>query len=454
MKCRVLSVILLLVALVWPCAFAEGGFSSNPDAIEKAAQSVLMLEVFDADDNLIGTGSGFVAFNNRTIVTNYHVIDGADWVRANSDLGYQYMVTKVLVADEEKDIAICSFMSPTDLMPLELNTDGQQKRAESIVAIGSPIGITNTVSLGNISALYKDTGVSWIQFTAPISSGSSGGALFDDNGKVIGVTSASYIDTQNLNLAIHASEVELLYQDWDGRELPFEEYLAMISVTLSPEPTSTPAPTPAPTATPVPIAIPNANNYELLLEGATGEVVRRLQQALIDLGYLEGEADGILGPKTSEAIELFNEQNGLMAVGVALEETQQLLFDGQPRRYQEPEVTLKFIDGAKIETVRLDGNVLKMRFQVTNLGKKKVIKTFELCVYARDARGRKVFDDQKYYQTTQRMVNPGDSCISNYFTLPNGDSIYTVFCGISKIEYNDGTIVSIPKIDFARWIVG
>ena len=61
----------LLVFLMVMCSFvqAEGGFRSDPDAIEVAAQSVLMLEVYDANDDLIATGSGFVAFNNRTIVT-------------------------------------------------------------------------------------------------------------------------------------------------------------------------------------------------------------------------------------------------------------------------------------------------------------------------------------------------------------------------------------------------
>ena len=116
MKKRILSILLFIIIIVqFIPAYAEVGFSSNPDAIEQAAKSVLMLQVFDADNEMIATGSGFVAFNNRTIITNHHVIEDADWMLAISDDGYQYMVTKVLVADEEKDIAICSFMSPTDL---------------------------------------------------------------------------------------------------------------------------------------------------------------------------------------------------------------------------------------------------------------------------------------------------------------------------------------------------
>ena len=93
---RFAAAILTLCLLLPTCALAETGFSSDPDAIERAAKSVLMLEVYDADNELLATGSGFVAFDNRTLVTNYHVIEDADWMVANSDDGYEYMVTKVL----------------------------------------------------------------------------------------------------------------------------------------------------------------------------------------------------------------------------------------------------------------------------------------------------------------------------------------------------------------------
>ena len=100
----VMSFILLCSIQV---ALAEEGFSENPEAINEAAKSVLMLEVFDKENELIATGSGFVCFNNRTLVTNYHVIEGADMIIANSDEGYQYIVFDVLIADKQKDIAVC-----------------------------------------------------------------------------------------------------------------------------------------------------------------------------------------------------------------------------------------------------------------------------------------------------------------------------------------------------------
>ena len=225
---RMLSLTIVVILLLMPALAFAAGFSADPDAIGRAAKSVLMLEVYDADGELLATGSGFVAFNNRTLVTNYHVIEDAAWMIANSDDGDQYQVSKLLIADADKDIAICEFARPTDLAPLTLNIDGELKRAQNVVAIGNPlgtiVGTTNTVSIGNISALYRDDVEQWIQFTAPISSGSSGGALFDDQGRVIGMTSAYLIDAQNMNLAIHISEVTDLYAQASEAAAPFEEY--------------------------------------------------------------------------------------------------------------------------------------------------------------------------------------------------------------------------------------
>lgn len=240
MKKHLFLLIVFITLLTLTVASADG-FSTDPDAVEKAAKSVLMLEVMH-DGNIIATGSGFVAFDNKTLVTNYHVIEGADLIFAQSDDGYEYIITQVCIADEAKDLAILSFYSPTDLQPLPLHTAVDQKRIESVVAIGSPRGLKNTVSTGNISAVFEEDGTQWLQFTAPISNGSSGGALFNDNGEVIGVTSMIRKDSQNINFAIHAKEVQDLYVKWDSN-------LTLLTdiCTPSPTPSSTPSPTPRPT---------------------------------------------------------------------------------------------------------------------------------------------------------------------------------------------------------------
>ena len=128
----------------------------HPDAIETAVQSVLMLEIFDKNNNEIATGSGFLMFDNMTLITNYHVIENASTIIADSDDGYQYFVTKVLIAKQSKRHCYSgSSCTPTIMQPLEYSTDSI-KRGGSIAAIGSPIGLKNTVSLGNVSSVYNE----------------------------------------------------------------------------------------------------------------------------------------------------------------------------------------------------------------------------------------------------------------------------------------------------------
>ena len=78
---KLASLILAIYLLLACCVFAENLFSSNPDAIEKAAESVLMLEVFDANDELIATGSGFVAYLNRYKRLNYTENPDAEYTK-------------------------------------------------------------------------------------------------------------------------------------------------------------------------------------------------------------------------------------------------------------------------------------------------------------------------------------------------------------------------------------
>ncbi len=205
--------VMIILALIFVNSKAEHSFVYDPDAIEPAAQSVLKLYVNTIDGNSC-TGSGFVLFDNRTLITNYHVIEGASSISAESDDGFSYFITEVLAYSKEKDIAIVRFSAPTLLTPLTISAE-RLRRGMEVVAIGSPRGQKNTVSTGIVS-LILDEDVYSFQFTAPISPGSSGGALFNADGAVIGITSAHMNDSQNINFAISISEVQKLYSEWDG----------------------------------------------------------------------------------------------------------------------------------------------------------------------------------------------------------------------------------------------
>lgn len=180
-----------------PMAFAE-----NTSAIEIADASVVTIFCYDYEGELSATGSGFVAFDGKTIITNYHVMTSAYTCKISTNQDISYEVSKILCYSKDQDIAILQLAKDAGLQPLTLGDSSIIKKGETVVAIGSPLGIKNTLSTGVLSGRLMEDNMDVLQFTAPISSGSSGGALFDNNGNVIGITFASIIDGQNLNLAI------------------------------------------------------------------------------------------------------------------------------------------------------------------------------------------------------------------------------------------------------------
>ena len=187
-------------------------FSENTAAIEVADASVVKIYCYDYDGNLAATGSGFLAFDDRTIITNYHVMSSAYTCKISTNQDITYEVPFLVGYSEKHDIAILQLSKHTGLQPLTLGDSSSIKKGETVVAIGSPLGIKNTVSTGVLSGRLMDADMDVLQFTAPISSGSSGGALFDNEGYVIGITFASIIDGQNLNLAIPIELATSLYQ--------------------------------------------------------------------------------------------------------------------------------------------------------------------------------------------------------------------------------------------------
>lgn len=187
-------------------------FSDDPTAISAASQSVVKLNCYDKNGDLYATGSGFACFADNVIVTNYHVIEGSVYnIEASTEDGNTFDIAYVLATDEAKDIAILGTSVPHNLALLQPGNSDDLQKGEKVVAIGSPLGLLNSVSTGVFSGYTDENGMDVLQFTASISSGSSGGALFNDAGEVLGITFASYEAGQNLNLAIPMKYVEHLY---------------------------------------------------------------------------------------------------------------------------------------------------------------------------------------------------------------------------------------------------
>lgn len=188
-------------------------FSDNTAAIAEASNSVVMLNCYDKDGEMYATASGFVVFEDSVIVTNYHVIEqDAYRVTAQTEKGDSFDCPTVLAWDADKDIAILKAERHTGLSLLTPGSTGNLQKGEKVVAIGSPLGLINSVSTGVFSGFVTDDAGTTLQFTAAISHGSSGGALFNDAGEVIGVTFATLQDGQNINLAVPIEDVAGLYE--------------------------------------------------------------------------------------------------------------------------------------------------------------------------------------------------------------------------------------------------
>lgn len=183
----------------------------DKEKLAEITASVLKIECYDITGEVYATGSGFVAFDGDLIVTNYHVIEDHPFaIKALSEGGKTFSIEKIVVYNEEMDIAILKTTGSTNLLPLSL-AEKTVEKTDKIVAIGSPLGLMNTVSDGIVSGFTQIGNESVIQFTASISSGSSGGVLLNETGEVVGVTFASFSAGQNLNVAIPIKYVEALY---------------------------------------------------------------------------------------------------------------------------------------------------------------------------------------------------------------------------------------------------
>ena len=187
---------------------------------DELSKSVLKLECYSAAGELYCTGSGVVVIDSQTVATNLHVISGDCYtIKAIADDGQEAQVTHVIAYSEEKDLALLKLENPTNITPLEIETSLAPQRGDEVIAIGSPLGLLNTVSNGIISGFFEDGEINAIQTTAAISAGSSGGALINKDGKLIGITYSGMQNGQNLNFAIPAEEILSLSENSINRTL-------------------------------------------------------------------------------------------------------------------------------------------------------------------------------------------------------------------------------------------
>ena len=157
---------------------------------------------FGGEQQQSAQGSGFVYDRKGTVVTNQHVVDGANTISVQFSNGKSYSAT-VVGTDPSTDLAVLHVSAPTSLLsPLRLGDSRTLEVGDSVVAFGSPFGLEGTMTSGIVSALHRQmtapnnfTITDSIQTDAAINHGNSGGPLVDLEGRVIGVN--AQIDSES-----------------------------------------------------------------------------------------------------------------------------------------------------------------------------------------------------------------------------------------------------------------
>lgn len=188
---------LLLLAAAAP-ALAQG---KNPEQIfQEVSRSIVVVQAFDREDNLANLGSGVVTAA-ETVFTNCHVLE--DSVRFAVQHGDATLSGILRAADQDRDL--CELQVSGLRAPRVSLFTGKLRVGQRVYAVGAPEGLELTISEGLVSSIREIESAHYIQTSAPISSGSSGGGLFDSEGRLVGLTTFIIPEGQNLNFAIPSS---------------------------------------------------------------------------------------------------------------------------------------------------------------------------------------------------------------------------------------------------------
>ncbi|AFZ35542.1 HtrA2 peptidase [Stanieria cyanosphaera PCC 7437] len=190
---------------------------------------------------LRGLGSGFVIDPNGLILTNAHVVNQADEVTVSFQDG-RLLNGEVLGKDPVTDIAVVK-VEATDLPTVKIGDSDRVEQGQWAIAIGNPLGLQETVTVGVISATHRfsrdigiaDKRIGFLQTDAAINPGNSGGPLLNAQGEVIGVNTAIIGGTQGLGFAIPINTAQNIAQQLISTGKVEHPYIGIEMVALTPE---------------------------------------------------------------------------------------------------------------------------------------------------------------------------------------------------------------------------
>lgn len=216
------TTVLLAVTFVLPTSAAAQQLPDVANLFDAQKASVVSIQTetaatqrgfFRTPDSgtRMGQGSGFVVDAEGFILTNNHVIDGAQKIMVGFENGEKYTATLV-GTDASSDIALIKIKPPHALKAVTLGSNSSLKVGHWVVAIGNPYGLNYSVTAGIISAKGRNIGAGpyddFLQTDASINPGNSGGPLFDMQGRVVGMNTAIIKDGQGIGFAVPVDTIK------------------------------------------------------------------------------------------------------------------------------------------------------------------------------------------------------------------------------------------------------
>ncbi|MHB1798981.1 MAG: trypsin-like peptidase domain-containing protein [Vulcanimicrobiaceae bacterium] len=206
-----------VLSMVATSAWAAAAETTASRVFAADSPSIVVVKAIDANDHALALGSG-VVIAKGVVVSNCHVFTENGTESASVLYRNKRFPAKLRYADPDHDL--CSLTVPgLGAPPVKMRGTNALEVGEDAYAIGAPEGFVLTLSSGIISSLRQVPGGTIIQMTSPISPGSSGGGLFDSEGRLIGITSYYAANGQQLNFALPTEWIEALPQ----RSKPPEE---------------------------------------------------------------------------------------------------------------------------------------------------------------------------------------------------------------------------------------
>jgi tetratricopeptide (TPR) repeat protein len=166
--------------------------------------AIVVIEAYDFDGNKASQGSGIILKDKNILITNFHIFAGNEKIKImHKDKEIKY--TEIIGLSIDKDVLVLK-LEEGDYPQVKIGNSASMKVGNKVYAIGSPMGLENTITEGLVGGFRKledkKNNIEYIQISASLSPGSSGGAVLNSEGELIGISTMGIKEAQNLNFAI------------------------------------------------------------------------------------------------------------------------------------------------------------------------------------------------------------------------------------------------------------